>query len=588
MQIVASRLFVASLRHQRLAKASLLFASAAYFQSYKLTTRAEPSKKPSDNEKTSETFDLAKEWEKASKDGTDFLKKMVLTSDSQATKVEEKKEEEPERSDMTFEELIKSTLLGRPALEKPKGVKAESQSNDFYTMAKTFAKLSIGDSETQEKMVQELVVRARESTGKGDFSESQGFSDVLSILTTDMKAVTNSLDKSFGQLDLSGLSQAGLFYYLEVEDERKNPSWKRRSHRFHKGLDINRVSHLNDMLYLSSLSYADTVEEIAEGCKHAFEPLELVYCDTDSSPNKPGHFIALKKNQSVWSTELEVMIVVRGTKTMTDVMTDCVVDAVPYRGGKAHNGILQSGKWIVSEHKELLEKLRKLTGKRNIKLILVGHSLGAGAASIAGIEFNDMDNYSVEVVGFGCPALLSPELARKYERCITTVVADSDIVPRMSAATVANLLIDVMEYDWTPFARRDIAHALGEVRTAYPYLLSESGTDALMEVVNTVLETYAKPSINKPTTKRVPPELCPPGTCVHLYRDGSGIAGSIAPGTFFQEIDLTRRMVNDHLISSGYEFYLLGLMRQYTKDHNFRFDHETRRLVSVDSDEHFE
>jgi hypothetical protein len=66
--------------------------------------------------------------------------------------------------------------------------------------------------------------------------------------------------------------------------------------------------------------------------------------------------------------------------------------------------------------KRLFEKMRTLAGKRKIKLTLVG-SCGAGAASIGGIEvFNDMDRYDVNVVGFGCPSLLSPELAEKVRK----------------------------------------------------------------------------------------------------------------------------------------------------------------------------
>jgi hypothetical protein len=351
-----------------------------------------------------------KKWEWASFDGADFFKRKILTKDT----VNE--DEKIGGGELSYEEeVVKSMVLGHTKITPQSADNHihEPQSNDIFSMAKTFAKLSMGDSETQEKMIQELVVRARESTGKGDFSESQSFFEILSIMTNDVLEVSKSLDKSFGHLDLAGLFPTSLFYYLEVEDERKNPSWKRRMHRFHQGIDINQVSHLNNMLYLSSLSYADTIDEIAEGCKRAVDPLELVYCDTSSTPSKPGHFIALKKNQSIWSSDLEVFFVVRGTKAVTDVMTDCIVDAVPYRGGKAHCGILQSGKWLVSEHQELLEKLRTLAGKRRIKLTLVGHSLGAGAASIAGIEFDHMDNVSVRVIGFGCPSLLSADLAKK-------------------------------------------------------------------------------------------------------------------------------------------------------------------------------
>lgn len=589
MQSISHRLFVASVRNQRLAKASVFFAATtACIHGNRLHSTQAEAKKPSDDgkKKATDAFDLSKEWE----EGVDFFKKMILTSDDKETKkVVEIKSEEPKENTMTFDELIKSTLLGRPTKKEVVAEGADETisdifgDNDFFGMAKTFAKLSTGDRETKERMLQELIVRARETTGdRGDFSSSHSMQDLLSVLRTDVKAVTDSLDKSFGALDLSQLGLTSMFYYLEREDEVKNPSWKRRAHRFHSGIDINRVTYLNDMLHLSDLSYADTVEEIALGCKTAKEPLELIYCDIDGSPNKPSHFVALKKDQSIWSSEIEVMIVVRGTKTLPDLMTDCVVDAVDYRGGKAHSGILQSGMWIVNEHKDLLEKIRKLARKRYVKVTLVGHSLGAGAAAIAGVELNSFDNVNVKVVGFGCPALLSPELAKKTEKYITTVISDSDVVPRMSAATVANVLLDIMEYDWTPFARRDIEHALGEVRQLYPFLVSEAMADSLMGVVDNMFEVYVKPTIKAPTTERAKPELCPPGLCVHIYNDGSGMAGSISPGTFFQEIDVSRRLIDDHYIPSGYQKHLLDLMRQYTNDHNFRFDEVTQQLVGDD------
>jgi hypothetical protein len=397
-----------------------------------------------------------------------------------------------------------------------------------------------------------------------------------------------SLEKSFHHIDISRLSPTSLFYYLEFQDEIKNPSWKRRMHRFHRGIDIGRISHLNDMLYLSNLSYADSVDEIAKGCSMAKEPLELLYCDIEGGPNQPAHFIAIKKKQSIWSLELQVVMVVRGTKTLTDIVTDCVLDAVDYRGGKAHSGILDGGRYLVQKHKDLLENLRKLSRKHSIHLTVVGHSLGAGAGTIAGIEFNDLDNINAEVVGFGCPALLSPNLSKSVERYVTTVIDDADVVPRMSGVTVANVLLDIMEYDWTPYARRDIEHALRELQTAYPFLLSESNRSSVMEMVDHMLETYAKPSIKDPTDARKKPELCPPGTCVHIYRDGSGVSGSIAPGSFFQEIDVTRRMVDDHLIPQGYELIFLELMRQYHGDHSFQFDDGIRRRSATTIDEHFE
>ena len=54
------------------------------------------------------------------------------------------------------------------------------------------------------------------------------------------------------------------------------------------------------------------------------------------------------------------------------------------------------------------------------------------------------------------PALLSLELSEKWKDKITTVVNDADMVVRMSGATVANLLMDVLEFDYQETLMEDV------------------------------------------------------------------------------------------------------------------------------------
>lgn len=62
------------------------------------------------------------------------------------------------------------------------------------------------------------------------------------------------------------------------------------------------------------------------------------------------------------------------------------------------------------------------------------------------------------------------------------------------------------------------------------------------------------------------------GKCIHFYRDGFGLSGAVVPCTFFNEIDVHRRMVHDHLFDTGYRPIFLDLMREHKKDHYFQFD----------------
>jgi Lipase (class 3) len=200
------------------------------------------------------------------------------------------------------------------------------------------------------------------------------------------------------------------------------------------------------------------------------------------------------------------------------------------------------------------------------------HSLGAGTCSIAGIEWNDRDDIDVKVFGFGCPALLSEDLCKASEPFIVTVVDDADCVPRMSLATMVNGLMDIAELDWTEFALKDFNETVDEMERFLPSLVNESVKKDLLTKFMSMLPDPS--SFNKAEKKRMTPVLFPPGKVIHFYRDGYGVTGSVVPSTFFDELEITRRMLDDHFFTEGYEQIFLSLMRQYHGDNLFSFEKE--------------
>ena len=236
---------------------------------------------------------------------------------------------------------------------------------------------------------------------------------------------------------------------------RKNPSWKRRTHRFHRGVDVRMVNELWDEVHLADLAYSDTIDDLRDGLDQARKKWELVYFEPFSEPGRPSHFIALRKGQSKWNSTLDIVFAVRGTKDAKDLITDSLMHPVEYRGGLAHDGIVKSGKYLCDKHTELLKDLVKLSGKKKINLSMIGHSLGAASAAVAGIELNEIEEFDVKVTCFGCPPILSRDLSEKYKGIVKTVINDADCIPRMSGATIANVAMAIMEYDYTPYARRD-------------------------------------------------------------------------------------------------------------------------------------
>lgn len=190
-------------------------------------------------------------------------------------------------------------------------------------------------------------------------------------------------------------------------------------------------------------------------------------------------------------------------------------------------------------------------------------------SSVAGIEWNDDPTINVNVMGFGCPALLSENLSQEVENYVTTIVDDSDCIPRMSLASMVNALMDVTELDITPYAKQDFQQMVDELQRYLPSLVDDGVKMKMLDNLHAMLPE--PPKVDEKSKKRMKVELFPPGKIIHFYNDGYGVSGSVTPATFFDEIEVSRRLLDDHFFTEGYERIILDLMRQYHKDNFFTF-----------------
>lgn len=161
-------------------------------------------------------------------------------------------------------------------------------------------------------------------------------------------------------------------------------------------------------------------------------------------------------------------------------------------------------------------------------------------------------------------------------RCISqTVINDQDVVPRLSGITVANLMRDILEFDWFPYADRDAHESIDLLHARQPNLFGKDLLLQVKEVITPLMKDYAQRHIKAKTASRKEPILFPPGRCIHFYRDGVGFSANYVPNSFFSEIDVTRRMLDDHIFDSGYEQTFLSVMREHRGDPHFRFEEAT-------------
>jgi hypothetical protein len=365
-----------------------------------------------ESESSSSSFDVSKQWQEARKDGADFLRKFlnvaadISDDDKAGSSTSNGASTKPPSDSMPKENssMTKTSIQDRVWSKMSEMVadathnKENDDDNDdsnkgveFQEMMSTVMNLikgRVGGGESKGTL-EDMVDKARSLSEQGGVSDKTSLTEVLDVTQKAAKALDATMVAFLGDStkSLPVPYPTNLFYFIEREDERKNPSWRRRVHRFCTGIDVSMMDELHTKLELAALAYSDSLVEIRSKLALPSLQYELLYCAMDSYPGKPSHFVAIKKTDQsqskggFWKSNdpLEVILVVRGTKTISDVITDLLSHPEDYRGGKAHSGILQSGLYLANRHDNLWQELSKLSGsRRKIKLTLIGHSLGAG------------------------------------------------------------------------------------------------------------------------------------------------------------------------------------------------------------------
>lgn len=224
----------------------------------------------------------------------------------------------------------------------------------------------------------EYLDRVLEQARKEATSEDTGdFAGILKVLNTHIKQVKEALSKHLGDLEYENIQPASLYYYLKHEEKRKDDDWKRQAHSEFPPFDIHEekeaLVEMFAFMIMCQTAYCESQEEV-ELCLSEVAPnrYELIYEEDTKTPNQPAHFIVIDRGETnAEEGVVEVRLVVRGTKTLTDAITDLLCDAVDYRGFKAHSGILESGTYLASQHAPLFQKLLDSPGTEKIHLTII-------------------------------------------------------------------------------------------------------------------------------------------------------------------------------------------------------------------------
>lgn len=169
---------------------------------------------------------------------------------------------------------------------------------------------------------------------------------------------------------------------------------------------------------------------------------DLVYCSYQDKIYEVPFYVAVDhKSQSV-------VVSIRGSLSWQDAMTDLTAQQQDFdiEGAGtcyAHKGMLRCAHYVKSvlEKREILQSAFSRAGE-GYSLVIVGHSLGAGTASLLSVLLKPIYP-DLKCFAYSNPSVLSTHATPYCEDFIVSVVLGKDVVPRMTGTSASVLRDDL-------------------------------------------------------------------------------------------------------------------------------------------------
>ncbi|KAL5274913.1 DAGLA family protein [Megaselia abdita] len=258
--------------------------------------------------------------------------------------------------------------------------------------------------------------------------------------------------------------------------------------------------------------------------------VEIIYVTYHVDVGETPFFVAIDYSKR------KIVISIRGTLSMKDVLTDLNAESevLPLTAPKddwlGHKGMVQAAIYIKNKLEELrlIEKALAHDTTRKTEtfgLVLVGHSLGAGTASILAIlmkpEYPSLICFSYSPPG----GLLSMPAVEYSKSFITSVVLGKDVVPRIGLHQMETLRADLInaikrsvDPKWKTISCSVICCCCGPEPTSVVEMSSKDvHINQYKEQKKTARTTSTHPTDSSIALTLHQP-LYPPGRIIHIVR----------------------------------------------------------------------
>ncbi|XP_046382203.2 diacylglycerol lipase-beta-like isoform X4 [Haliotis rufescens] len=172
---------------------------------------------------------------------------------------------------------------------------------------------------------------------------------------------------------------------------------------------------------------------------------DLVYVSFHNKFKEIPFYVAVDREHK------SVVISIRGTLSLEDALVDLSAEGMPIdiegvENAYVHGAMLDCANYI----KDRLDTLQLLTKAFDLlpgcsRLVIVGHSLGAGVAAILSIllkpRHGDLICFAYSPPG----GLMSPSVSAHVQSYVCSVVVGKDLVPRLGLPTMNDLKTKIMQ-----------------------------------------------------------------------------------------------------------------------------------------------
>lgn len=292
---------------------------------------------------------------------------------------------------------------------------------------------------------------------------------------------------------------------------------------------------------------------------------DIIYASFHNEIYETPFFLCVDREQQT------IVIAVRGTLSLKDAITDLTADSEPLEidgleNCIAHKGILQAAKYV----KATIEKLHLLEQAferaEGAKIVITGHSLGAGTAALLAIllrpKYPDLKCFT-----FSPPGGLMSLCASRYSQEFTcSVILGKDLVPRLGLHTMEDLktqlLTAIHDCDMPKYKLfvSGVWQALfgspdDDSDRAHRPLLTDRHTNTECSQENRNLEAAMQDAIRQSEQHHIThPTMYPPGQIMHILEIDTiktccGIPDYYAVWSRpedFSEVLVSPKMLSDH------------------------------------------